>query len=56
MGIDADTRADPKLDCKPDDLLKFNGSFASGDPLEKEFRDEGLRPVGFGDRGLGIRV
>ncbi|OLP96124.1 Patched domain-containing protein 3 [Symbiodinium microadriaticum] len=30
MGIDADTRADPKLDCKPDDLLKFNGSFASG--------------------------
>eukprot|EP00439_Symbiodinium_sp_Y106_P045694 s324_g5.t2 len=27
MGIDADTRADPKLDCKPDDLLKFNGLF-----------------------------
>jgi len=27
MGIDADPRAEPKLDCKEDDLLKFSGLF-----------------------------
>ncbi|CAJ1445353.1 unnamed protein product [Effrenium voratum] len=27
MGVDADTRAEPKLDCKEDDLLKFSGLF-----------------------------
>ncbi|CAE7278532.1 Ptchd3 [Symbiodinium natans] len=27
MGINADTRAEPKLDCQPDPLLKFNGLF-----------------------------
>ena len=26
MGIDADPRAEPKLDCKEDDLLKFSGT------------------------------
>ena len=25
MGIDADPRAEPKLDCKEDELLKFSG-------------------------------
>lgn len=28
MGIDADPRAEPKLDCKEDDLLKFSGAAA----------------------------
>ena len=26
MGIDADPRAEPKLDCKEDNLLKFSGT------------------------------
>eukprot|EP00931_Biecheleriopsis_adriatica_P092827 TRINITY_DN665_c0_g1_i5.p1 TRINITY_DN665_c0_g1~~TRINITY_DN665_c0_g1_i5.p1 ORF type:complete len:1050 (+),score=219.74 TRINITY_DN665_c0_g1_i5:53-3202(+) len=34
LGIDADPRAEPKLDCPEDDLLKFNGLF------QRSFGDE----------------
>ena len=35
MGIDADPRAEPELDCKEDDLLKFSGTLVINhhDPL-----------------------
>jgi hypothetical protein len=38
MGIDADPRAEPKLDCKEDDLLKFSGAAAES---QLRFHDVG---------------
>lgn len=32
MGIDADPRAEPELDCKEDDLLKFSGTLVINHP------------------------
>lgn len=38
LGIDADPRAEPKLDCKEDDLLKFSGAAAES---QLRFHDVG---------------
>ena len=49
MGVNADTRAEPKLDCPEDDLLKFNGCLVQEVGLG--FRVEGL---GFRAWSLGV--
>ena len=55
MGIDADPRAEPELDCKEDDLLKFSGTLViNHHSIPKKPKPNILWGDGCGMGGLGV--